>query len=1108
MRAKAIAGLAALGCALAFVAVSGGATSSLPGGTALDVTITSPSGGSTIPQAPVTVSGTASVATGAPVANTTLIYVVDVSGSTYEATAPANAGKCPNQNVYDTRQDTTLDCELLAIRDLNAAAVSTGTVKQIGMIAFAGQTTGDTLSPLHIVSAAELDLDASAAVTTLVAPDLNNFTPAAGTTTVFPPASNLDWVVQSAYLNSSLVGVPPLLVGWPVKGAADGFTQFQTHDVGQSTNYTAALYELKDLLTHVTTPNVVVAFLSDGLPTQTIQGQPMGVVLGTLPGPHSSPTSMTIDTFAVGASGSCGSAAPSLDGSLAQISAYFGTTCQPLSDASDAVDTVPGVVASQLTSVSVSVDGGSPVSASVSPALPAKGPASVTWTATLPALAPGSHHICATANGSDGGGTGSTQDCVDVTVKAPPTVTVGNGSGSAGTTTEGSAFPVSGTASGGTTTWSESSGHCTFSDPSSPSPTVTCDDDGTYTLTFTADDGVNPPVSASETLTVTNVAPAATLTLTPPGPYALGSSVNANVAILDPGVIDTETCSVDWGDGLSSVVPVGTLRACGASHTYAGPGTYTVTVTVTDKDGGTGSASQSLVVDAPPVVRVSDASGNEGAAIPLTATANDPEHDPLTYAWTAAPAGTVAPGAACTFSDASALAPSITCNDNGTWTVTLTVSDGINPPVSASSTLTVQNVAPTPALTFSAGPHPQGSTVTASVSIVDPGSIDTFQCTFEWADGTPTTTVPATGTACSAPHAYASYGTYTVAVTVVDKDGGSGTDSQNVVIDGPPTVSIANASGNEGSPIPLVATAVDPEGDALTYAWSATPGVGVDAGSACTFSSPTSLATTITCTDDGPWAVTLTASDGINLPVSASATLTVANVAPSVTITSPAAGSSSRSVSFAANVTDPGSNDVLSCSIDWGDGTAATTAPVVSGQCTATHTYAASVASATITVTASDDDGGTATATRSLSFNRPPICSAVKAIPEILWPPDGDLRLVTLVGAYDPDGGPVTYTITAVTQDEELGGQEGHDHDWYKKWHKSPPPDAVILHGPYLLLRAWRDPHGDGRTYTISFTVTDSQGATCSGTTTVEVPHDLGRHSKRGDKHYDSFGWR
>jgi len=76
-----------------------------------------------------------------------------------------------------------------------------------------------------------------------------------------------------------------------------------------------------------------------------------------------------------------------------------------------------------------------------------------------------------------------------------------------------------------------------------------------------------------------------------------------------------------------------------------------------------------------------------------------------------------------------------------------------------------------------------------------------------------------------------------------------------------------------------------------------------------------------------------------------------------------------------------------------------------------------------------------------------------------------------------------------------------------KKWHKKPPPDAVILHGPYVLLRAWRDPHGDGRTYTISFTVTDSQGGSCSGTATVEVPHDLGHHPKHKDKHYNSFGW-
>ena len=122
MRAKALAGLAALGCALAFVAVSGGATSSLPGGTALDITITGPANGATVPStSPVVVHGTASVATGAPVANTTLIYVVDVSGSTVDPTGVP--GKCPRQNVYDTNQDTTLEnYDVLARAESNGAA--------------------------------------------------------------------------------------------------------------------------------------------------------------------------------------------------------------------------------------------------------------------------------------------------------------------------------------------------------------------------------------------------------------------------------------------------------------------------------------------------------------------------------------------------------------------------------------------------------------------------------------------------------------------------------------------------------------------------------------------------------------------------------------------------------------------------------------------------------------------------------------------------------------------------------------------------------------------------------------------------------------------------
>ena len=1101
MRAKALAGLAALGCALAFVAGSAGTTTPLPGGTSLDVTITSPADGATLPLGPVVVNGTAAVGTGAPVANTTLIYVVDVSGSTSSPTGVP--GKCPRQNVYDGLQDTTLDCELLAIRDLNTAAVATGTIAKIGMIGFAGNTAPpDTLSPLTITSAAALDLDPTSTTSNLVAPDANTFTPVAGMTTVFPPTSNLDWVVQSAYLGAA-GGVAT--VGWPVRGPADGFSLFSLHDVGAQTNYTAALYALRNLLTQVTTPNTVVAFVSDGVPNLTVQGQPMATVLATLP-----TSNLTIDTFAVGV-GTCGSAGATLNGSLEQISAHFGKHCQVLSDASDAVDIIPDVVASKLTAVSLSVDGGAASSVTSTPAIPAaglKGPTTVSWTQTLTGLAPGTHHVCATAAGSDGGGPGSTEDCIDITLVAPPTVTVGDGSGSAGTTNEGSAFPISATSSSGTTAWTESSGHCTFADPSSPSTSVTCDDNGVYTLMFTASDGVNPPVSGSEALTVQNVAPTPTLTLSP-GPYPVGASLTASVSIADPGVLDTEVCDVNWGDGSpDTIIPADAARMCSVPHAYANPGPYTISVVVTDKDGGQGIDSAHIGVNGPPTVVVGDASGNEGSTIPVSATATDPDGDPLTYGWTATPLSGVAGGASCTFANPSAPSTTVTCNDNGVWTITFTAADGINPAVSRSAALTVFNVNPHPTLTFvPAPPHPLGSSITADVSIVDPGSIDSQTCVIDWGDGTPPTTVIAGGPHCAAPHTYAAYGNYHVTVTDTDKDGGVGTDTQVVFIDGPPTVTLANASGNEGAPIPLAATATDPEGDALTYAWTATAGAGVDAGAACTFAGPTVLSTTVTCTDDGMWTLTLTASDGVNPPVVTTATLTVANVAPSVTIMSPAAGSTSRSVSFSATVTDPGTNDTLSCAINWGDGTAASTVPVAGGVCTTTHTYAGSVQSATITVTASDDNGGTKTATRSLSFNAPPVCANVHANPDTLWPPNGDMRLVQLVGAYDPDGGPVTYTITGVTQDEALGLWQGHDYAWFKKWGRKPEPDAVILHGPYLLLRAYRDPHGDGRTYTISFTVTDSKGATCSGTTTVEVPLSQGHHPKRGTKHYNSCGW-
>jgi hypothetical protein len=193
-------------------------------------------------------------------------------------------------------------------------------------------------------------------------------------------------------------------------------------------------------------------------------------------------------------------------------------------------------------------------------------------------------------------------------------------------------------------------------------------------------------------------------------------------------------------------------------------------------------------------------------------------------------------------------------------------------------------------------------------------------------------------------------------------------DVAPVVDAGPP------ASGAEGSPIALSGSVDDPDTPSPTISWSYAPLSGVDPGATCSFASPSSPSTTITCTDDGIYTATLTANDGTNPPASDSTTVTVSNATPSVDITSPPAGSylPGTTIPLSASFTDAGSNDTHTCTIDWGDGSPVDTGTVSesngSGTCTGSHTYAVSSSgSRTITVRVTDDDGATGQATTTLS---------------------------------------------------------------------------------------------------------------------------------------------
>jgi uncharacterized repeat protein (TIGR01451 family) len=170
-------------------------------------------------------------------------------------------------------------------------------------------------------------------------------------------------------------------------------------------------------------------------------------------------------------------------------------------------------------------------------------------------------------------------------------------------------------------------------------------------------------------------------------------------------------------------------------------------------------------------------------------------------------------------------------------------------------------------------------------------------------------------------------------------------------------------AGPEGASVALDATVGDPDAaDTVTSTWSWTPGAGVDSGAACSFADASAVDTSVTCTDDGSYALTLSASDG-GPAVTDTAVLTVGNADPTVAVSAPADMSLhlvGSTVTLTATFADAGANDTHTCSIDWGDGSVEA-GTIGAGTCSGSHAYS-SIATPTISVSVSDDDGGTGSA--------------------------------------------------------------------------------------------------------------------------------------------------
>lgn len=370
---------AALVCVLALVLAghpSAQTVGNLPGGTSISVDVTAPSDGAVkvSPPGNVQLQGTAEVGEGVPVPNTGFLYVIDGSGST---TDPAGGDCGPDQNPGDPEaaEDEIIDCEIAAVITLNDAVTALGTVGEVAMTLFAG------------------------------APVTADATPAGGDDPIIAPGadanSNGTPDVNEVLQSIRIAGVAPT--------EDSGFWEFsvkQTPDIF-GTNFAAAATEACSLAGSLASSTKQAIFLSDGVANT---GADVTTVLPC--------GDLVFNTFAVGAGSSCAGDPFGL-GSLQEIADLTGGSCFAITDPTDLPDEiVPAIVQSQLVSLELSVDGGPfvDISASASAALPAAGPVSVMFDHLVPGLAPGVHELCVRANGSDGGGTGSVTECIEVTV--------------------------------------------------------------------------------------------------------------------------------------------------------------------------------------------------------------------------------------------------------------------------------------------------------------------------------------------------------------------------------------------------------------------------------------------------------------------------------------------------------------------------------------------------------------------------------------------------------------------------------------------------------------------------------------------------------------------
>ena len=367
--------------------------------------------------------------------------------------------------------------------------------------------------------------------------------------------------------------------------------------------------------------------------------------------------------------------------------------------------------------------------------------------------------------------------------------------------------------------------------------------------------------------------------------------------VTDPGIEGTITVDqyiVNWGDGTTE-----TFTSAGdVTHSYQNVFDYEILVDLvisSETISGAGQLSVS-VVNTPPDAPVDlNSNANEafegvsiGSEVGITASALDVDGDTIRYSLADDANGrfTIDPNnGIVTIADDTQL------RDDATYTITVFAEDGFGGESQSDFDITIKNAAPTPSITLISTTRREGTTIDVTAASTDPaGSNDTLTYTYEvFKNNSPKTFASDSGVDLTTfgflPD---DNGSYEIRLTVADEDGGSTTISETISVANlapTPSITLISAIRQEGTMIDVTAVATDraEANDTLTYTYEVFKN-----NSPTTFASDSGVDLTtfdFLPDDNGSYEIRLTVADEDGGSTTISETISVANLAPTPSIT-------------------------------------------------------------------------------------------------------------------------------------------------------------------------------------------------------------------------------